>query len=137
MRLVVIRSRKNIRSSRTFIWNNLEAFGFHEIVFLKYLYSDIESKIKINGGLCAPCKVTRGIRLSGMLYSLAIKPLLQQIRKSLDGLRVPHCDFIFCLPAYADDLIILFNKQREIQVLSNLIEDFGRWSSAKVNWEFY
>ncbi len=106
---------------------------------LKILYSDIESVIKINGGLCAPFKVSRGIRqgcsLSGMLYSIAIEPLLQQIRKRLDGLRVPHCDFNFCLSAYADDVIILVNKQEDIHVLSKLIEEFEKWSSAKVNWK--
>lgn len=66
---------------------------------LKIINSDIESVTEINGGLCASFKVSRGIRqgcsLSGILYSLAIEPLLQQIRKSLDGLRVPHCDFYF------------------------------------------
>ncbi len=104
---------------------------------LKILYSDIKSVIKMNGGLCAPFKVSRGIRqgcpLSGMLYSIDIEPLLQLIRKRLDGLRVPHCDINFCLSAYADDVIIMINKQEDIHVLSNLIEELEKLSSAKVN----
>ncbi len=60
----------------------LRGFGF-DTVFIKMigtLYRSIESMIKINGGLSAPFKITRGIRqgcaLSGMLYALAIEPLL-------------------------------------------------------------
>ncbi len=93
----------------------------------------------MNGGLCAPFKVSRGIRqgcsLSGMLYSIAIEPLLPKIRKRLNGLRVPHCDLNFCLSAYADYIIIMINKQEDIHVLSKLIESFEKWSSAKVNWK--
>lgn len=129
------------RVEHSYLWNSLEAFGFHEkfLRMLKILYSDIESVIKIKGGLCAPFKVNRGIRqgcsLSGMLYSIAIEPLLQQIGKRLDGLRVPQCDFNFSLSAYADDVIIIINKQEDIHVLSKLIDEFGKCSSAKVNWK--
>lgn len=129
------------RVEHEFLWNILEAFGFNEnfLNMIKILYSDIESIIKINGGLCAPFKVRRGIRqgcpLSGMLYSLVTEPLLQKIRNNLDGFKIPLCEFDFCLSACADDLIIVINKQSDIHVLSRLIEDFGKWSSAKVNWK--
>ncbi len=116
----------------SYLWNTLETFGFHKdfLSMLKIIYSDIESVIKINGGLCAPFKVSRGIRqgcsLSGMLYSIAIEPLLPKIWKRLNGLRVPHCDFNFCLSAYADYVIIMINKQEDIHVLSKLIESFEK-----------
>ncbi len=55
------------------------------------LYENIESVLKINGGLSSPFKIQRGIRqgcaLSGMLYSIAIEPMLHQIRTQLDGFR--------------------------------------------------
>lgn len=70
-----------------------------------------------------------------MLYSLVTEPFLQKIRKKLEGFKIPLCEFNFCLSAYADDLIIVINKQSDINVLSRLIEDFGKWSSAKVNWK--
>ncbi len=73
----------------------LESFVFCQkfIDCIKLLYSGVESILKINGGLCAPFKVNRGIRqgcsLSGMLYSLAIEPLLHQIRAKLHGICLP------------------------------------------------
>ena len=64
-----------------------DTFGFNSgLIDLKIhvLYSDIESVLKINGGLSAPFKVGRGVRqgcsLSGMLYSMAIEPLLHKLR---------------------------------------------------------
>lgn len=62
----------------------LEGYGFRfssgPITKIQTLYGDTESVLKINGGLSAPFKVKRGVRqgchLSGMLYSLAVEPLL-------------------------------------------------------------
>ncbi|KAK3567822.1 hypothetical protein QTP86_026736 [Hemibagrus guttatus] len=70
------------------LWKTLEAFGFCRDYMnkIRVLYSDVESILKVNGGLCTPFKANRGVRqgysLSGMLYSLAIEPLLQPIRKN-------------------------------------------------------
>ena len=47
------------------------------------MYRDIENVLKVNGGLSAPFKVCRGVRqgraMTGMLYSLAIEPLLHKL----------------------------------------------------------
>lgn len=106
---------------------------------IKVLYCDVESALKINGGLCAPFRVLRGIRqgcsLSGMLYSLAIEPLLQQIRIHLSGLCLPNCNNNIHLSAYADDVVVLIHKQSDVHSLLNLIKDFKNLSSAKVNWQ--
>lgn len=50
------------------------------------LYKDIESVLKTNDCLCKPFKVTRGIRLSGMLYALSIEPVLNRVRRSIAGM---------------------------------------------------
>ncbi len=58
---------------------------------IKVLYCDIESILKVNGGLCSPFKIQRGIRqgcaFSGMLYSIALEPMLNRIRVELDGFK--------------------------------------------------
>ncbi len=83
---------------QVYLWRVLEAFGFGKkcIDHVKVLYSDVQSILTVNGGLCAPFGACRGIRqgcsLSGMLYSLAIEPLLQQIRMKLHGISLPNCN---------------------------------------------
>ncbi|KAK3548594.1 hypothetical protein QTP70_015104 [Hemibagrus guttatus] len=68
------------RVEHEYLWKVLETFGLNPgfIGMIKVLYCEIESVLKVNGGLCAPFKVLRGIRqgcaLSGMLYTLAIDP---------------------------------------------------------------
>lgn len=105
---------------------------------IKVLYSDVESILKVNGDLCAPFKVYRGIRqgcaLSGMLYSLAIEPFLNKLRNDLCGLRFPNCTNVFKLSAYADDVVVLVSGQRDIDVLLKTLRDFKMNSSTNVNW---
>ncbi|KAF7647898.1 hypothetical protein LDENG_00165020 [Lucifuga dentata] len=80
-----------------YLWKVLESFGLSPglITMIKVLYHDIESVMKINGGLSTPFKVKRGIRqgcaLSGMLYAISIEPLLCKLQSSIDGLLLPQC----------------------------------------------
>lgn len=103
------------------------------------LYTDVESLLKVNGGLCTPFKVERGVRqgcsLSGMLYSIAIEPLLQQIRSNLSGVQISGSACTVHLSAYADDLIVIVKCQKDIDLLMKLLDDFKGLSSAKVNWK--
>jgi len=100
------------RIEHSYLWEVLEAFGFNSIFIdkLKALYCDVESLLNVNGDLCAPFSVFRGIRqgcaLSGMLYSLTIEPLLQKFRADLKGVTIPNCEKVFKLSAYADDIVI-------------------------------
>ena len=57
------------RVEHIYLWKVLEAFGFNPgfLAMIKVLYSDIERLLKVNGGLCAPFKVDRGIR-QGLPY---------------------------------------------------------------------
>ncbi len=51
---------------------------------IKVPYCDIESILKVNGGLCSPFKIQRDVRqgcaFSGMLYSTALEPVLNRVR---------------------------------------------------------
>uniref|UniRef100_A0A3Q3F5N5 Reverse transcriptase domain-containing protein n=2 Tax=Labrus bergylta TaxID=56723 RepID=A0A3Q3F5N5_9LABR len=128
------------RVEHQYLWRTLTAFGFNPCFLAKIqvLYRDIASVLKINGGLSAPFSVQRGVRqgcsLSGMLYSLAIEPLLHRLRSGLSGVRFPASEVSFKLSAYADDVIIFVNQQRDIDVLKETVILFGSISSAKVNW---
>ncbi len=128
------------RVEHTYLWNTLTAFGFNNdfVSMLKVLYNEVESVLKINGDLCAPFKVFRGIRqgcaLSGMLYTLAIEPLLIRIREKLCGLSIPNCMRVFKLSAYADDVAVLINGQRDVNMLMEILNVFKEISATKVNW---
>ena len=124
-----------------YLWNTLESFGFSPglIAMIKVLYQNIESVLKINGGLSAPFKVSRGVRqgcsLSGMLYSLSIEPMLCKVRDNIRGLHLKNFNKSHILSAYADDLIVIINNNEDIKKLEQIVIDFGTLSAAKVNWE--
>jgi len=128
------------RVEHDYLWKTLQAFGFSSdfIGYIKILYNDIESLLKVNGGLCAPFRVCRGVRqgcsLSGILYTLAIEPLLNKLRRVLEGVSLQACNSTLCLSAYADDVVIILNKQNDVDLLVKTLRDFGTISSAKINW---
>ncbi|KAL2076997.1 hypothetical protein ACEWY4_027414 [Coilia grayii] len=128
------------RVEHSYLWSVLSAFGFNSsfIDMIRVLYSDVESMLKVNGDLCTPFKIQRGVRqgcaLSGMLYVLAIEPLLIKLRQELQGLTVPVNGISFQLSAYADDISILVKDERDIHAMMKLFKDFRVLSSSKVNW---
>lgn len=128
------------RVEHSYLWRTLEEFGFSSgfIAMIRVLYQDVESVLKINGSLSAPFKIKRGIRqgcaLSGMLYALAIEPLLVKIRERIEGWTIPCSGANFKLSAYADDIIVLVKGQSDLDLLKEIIDNFGVISSAKVNW---
>ena len=129
------------RVEHQYLWKVLEAFGFSPgfISMIRVLYSKVESVLKVNGGLSAPFNIGRGIRqgcnVSGMLYSIAIEPLLCRLRKELRGVRVAEGIPPFFLSAYADDIIVAIREDNDIKTLTHIVERYGKISSAKVNWE--
>ena len=122
------------------LWKMLTAFGFNPgfIARIQVLYCDIASILKINGSLAAPFAVQRrvqqGCSLSGMLYSLAIEPLLHKLRKEPSGVCFPGCPTAVKLSACADDIMVVLNTQVDIKVLEGNVELFNKLSSSKVNW---
>uniref|UniRef100_A0A3B3HMN0 Reverse transcriptase domain-containing protein n=1 Tax=Oryzias latipes TaxID=8090 RepID=A0A3B3HMN0_ORYLA len=128
------------RVEHSFLWKVMEKFGFCAgfIAKIKVFYAEAESVLKVNGGLCAPFRVGRGIRqgcaLSGMLYALSLEPLLHKIRKSIEGLCLPGFQRNIVLSAYADDVIVFVQNQADVNVLVDAIHAFSKLSSARVNW---
>jgi len=127
------------RVEHCYLWDTFKAFGFPPGFkeMIKVLYDDIESILKINGGLSATFNVGRGIRqgcsMSGMLYSIALEPMLNQIRESICGFKYDSAITVK-LSAYADDLIVLVNDQQDFNRLTEIFENFGKISSSRVNW---
>lgn len=95
-----------------FLWKIMREFGFSAgfIAQIQVLYCGIESVLKVNGSLCAPFGVQRGVwqgcALSGMRYALSPEPLLQKIHLSLYGLFLLGFIKNVVLSAYADDTVV-------------------------------
>ncbi|KAL7863502.1 hypothetical protein SRHO_G00124860 [Serrasalmus rhombeus] len=96
---------------------------------VKVLYQDTESVLKINGVLSVAFKAERDIwhsyALSGMLYFLAIKPLLNRLCSKIKGFVLPQYDVQHRISAYADDVKIMVNGQADIDHLMSAVQDFG------------
>uniref|UniRef100_A0A3Q2ZXK0 Reverse transcriptase domain-containing protein n=1 Tax=Kryptolebias marmoratus TaxID=37003 RepID=A0A3Q2ZXK0_KRYMA len=128
------------RVEHGFLWKTMGGFGFSEglIAKIQVLYSGVESLLKINGSLCAPFRVCRGVRqgcaLSGMLYALSLEPLLQKLRSSIRGLVLPGFSNNIVLSAYADDVVVFVKDQQDVAVLTEITERFSVLSAARVNW---
>lgn len=46
---------------------------------------------------------------------------------------LPGCNIPLKLSAYADDLVIMVDNQQDIDMLTNIVAQYGIMSSAKVN----
>lgn len=81
--------------------------------------------VKVGGGLSRPIQVQRGIRqgclLSGKLYSVAIEPLLCELRNKLKGFHLPNSsdNMPLTVSAYADDVNIFVTDQADVCTLED------------------
>lgn len=74
-----------------------------------------------------------GMLTAGMLYSLAIEPLVHKLKKELKGVCFSGCPAPVKLSAYADDVMVVLNTRTDIKILEGNVALFNRLSSAKVN----
>lgn len=105
------------RVGHGYLFDVLTAFGngYSFLNMVKMLYSGAVCIVKVGGGLSRPIPVSRGFRqgcpLSGQLYSIAIEPLLFNLRKTLSGFIVPGLSqsSSITVSAYADDVTVFVN----------------------------
>ncbi len=128
------------RVDYSFLFYTLGAFGVGEVFlsWVKLLYSGASCMVKVGGGLSCPIPVGRGIRqgcpISGLLYSLAVKPLICRLRNRIKGLSLLTQAPPIVVSAYADDINVLVRDQEDIEVLRQSLATYERASSARVNW---
>jgi len=94
--------------------------------------------VKINNALISPISVLRGISQGcpsfGLLYGLAIEPLLVWLREKLSGFSAFPNEPPIKVIAYADDVCAVIQTQDDVCELLQPLENFGVSCSAKVNW---
>lgn len=76
-------------------------------------------------------KQTGGWSLSGMLYVLAVEPLIHMICCELPNLSITNAENLLHLSAYADDINLFISNENDVKLI---LENVGCISSAKANW---
>ena len=131
------------RVSRSYMFNTLTAFGFHEN-FLKWihlLYNNISSSVIINNHISDPFAVKRGVRqgcsLSMLLYVICFEPFAHKIRtlNEIKGLKLPGSNSEVKLSLYADDSTAILTTESSIQKYIYWVKIFGKISGAKINYD--
>lgn len=69
-----------------------------------------------------------------MLYSLATEPLMHRLRQDLRGVYFLGCDVPVKQSAYADDVKLMVNTQRDIDVLVSTVDLFDYLCPVPKNW---
>jgi len=101
------------RISHAFILKTLQAFGFGEnfIKWVRIIYADTKSQVKINGFLTPSFSIQRGVRqgcpLSALLYVLCSEVLAIAIRKNKSIVGYKYGSEEHKLSQYADDMTVV------------------------------
>ena len=130
------------RVSHQYMFSVLKKMGFSEgfLARVGLLYTDIRSKILVNGVLSnavnVSCGVRQGCPLSPLLFVCCIEPLAQVLRRDarITGLGIPGSggQETRCV-LYMDDVTVLCTDRPSIDRTVNRTEWFGRASGARLN----
>jgi exonuclease III len=131
------------RVSHEFLFEVLSKFGFGKsfISWIKLLYSNIFSRVLVNGFLSSPFSVTRSVRqgcgLSPLLYVLCIEPFAHRVRldKSISGLMSPIMESECKISQYADDSTLIVTSISSISRVFLISELYCLASGAQINRE--
>ncbi|CAJ1079165.1 pol-like protein [Xyrichtys novacula] len=130
------------RVDHTFLFNILQAFGFGSkfINWIKLLYNNAKSCIKVNGFLTEFFTINRSVRqgcpLSALLYSIVAEPLALHILQDKDIKGIPTgYNRTTKITQYADDINIMVLDSHSIDKVLKHIHDYEKVAGAKMNLE--
>ncbi len=131
------------RVEHSFLFAVLEHFGFGNIFkeWITILYKNVMTKVKCNGFLTKPFKITRSIRqgcpLSAQLYTLVAEPLGLMIKKDKDtqGIRIEEGKEGKIIFQYADDTTLILKDLESVKEVMGKVKSYGKGTGAKVNEE--
>ena len=121
----------------------LKHFGFNEsfIIWVKTLYSNIQTCVMNNGWISEIFKNSRGIRqgcpLSALLFVLSVEIMALRIRNNKDikgfQIKIDEQTHSIKISQLADDTTLYFNSKNDISVAMNEIEIFGNFLGLMIN----
>ena len=132
------------RMSLSFTLKTLKGFGFGEcfIDWIKTIYKDVKSCVKINGFETEEFSIERGMRqgcpLSCFLYVLTSETLSSYIRKdrNIRGFKYKMRNLEpleHKLDQFADDMEVCVTSNRSMDFLFEALSMFERATNAKIN----
>ena len=111
------------------------------IKWFEILYTDIESKILVNGTFTSTFKIMRSVRqgcpLSMFLYALGLKPLIFKINHNpqILGIKIPNIKNQIKSFQHADDTTVIIRDQKSYYSLKTETKNFSKASGSKINDE--
>ena len=111
------------------------------IIWVKTLYSNIQTCVMNNGWISEIFKNSRGMRqgypLSALLFVLSVEIMALRIRNNKDikgfQLKIDEQTHSIKISQLADDTTLYFNSKNDISVAMNEIEIFGNFSGLMIN----
>jgi exonuclease III len=129
------------RVDHDYLMKTLSAFEFGPSFrkWIDILYKDAWGTVKVNNHLTQPFKITRGVRqgcpLSPLLFTIAIEPFANAIRKheGIRGIRLAGCPSPIQTSLYADDTTLFFSDPSELTAIKEVMKTYQMASNAKFN----
>ena len=124
-----------------FLFKTLQKFNFGPqfIQWIKILYTDVKSCVKVNNFISEPFSLEKGVRqgcaLSPLLYVLVAEVLACMIRedKDIHGIPLPDTNEHCKISQYADDTSLTLLHKNSIEKAFTVLDTYGKASGAKVN----
>ena len=129
------------RVEHDFLFKTMQAFGIGDgfIQWLRVLYSNATTKIKVNGYFTDLILLTRGLRqgcpLSPSLYVLVMEIFSLQLRANPNIVGFTVAGERIVSMHYADDATIVIKQNQCFKEVVKEIQDYEEASGAKVNYE--
>lgn len=128
------------RVEHSFIEQTLARYGFGERIreWIKLIYDNARSCVKINGVLTDPFPLNRSVRqgcpLSALLYSIIAEPLASLIKndKEIRGIQIPFGG-VSVIHQFADDTTFTVRDIESVKRIKTQMEKYGKASGAKIN----
>ena len=111
------------------------------IKWFEILYTDIESKILVNGTFTSTFKIMRSVRqgcpLSMFLYALGLETLIFKINQNpqILGIKIPNMKNQIKSFQHAYDTTVIIRDQKSYYSLKNETKNFSKASGSKINDE--
>lgn len=122
------------------LFKTLQQFGFGSrfVEWIKLLYRNARSRVKVNGVLTESFRLERSVRqgcpLSALLYSVSVEPLATMVKmeNKIRSIQIPFGKYSL-IHQYADDTTFTVRDVESVKRVMKHIEVYGKASCAKVN----